>query len=516
MKELNENQIKALNKLNVEIQKDIEVAVEMAKYGKLLDLIYFIYSLKTLRLQSVYSDEKGESSSFLKTATNVLEEANKYIIQLLVKYSKPDMVIDKQTGLPVINFNLTQALTKQCTMINSKYEGQSLIQLFDVELLDKDAKKLKIDMKDASTDMDVKKFFDYFLRVDRDNDIKKNSKQKKDDLIKNFKDEYEPVKDLFLKAHGVTVDEFCDLILWFLNRSVAEIEKAKDKFEYLKNGNVQDQSLQTMLAFIPSFIVEENEVNEKFDAKYHSIIDMLTFNKVQYDEKELKFHLITRSPLIKIQKFYIVSPDLLLDSLFTNIHYSLLESSLVKEDYKARQATHFLDKIVAIAKPYGFVEERREFDLYDGSIQIGDIDLILKDEKDNYILIEAKNHALPLDVYFKDIIKTKNHLADLQKNWETKVIKRVEHLKKNHKKYSIPSTYIYIVVSRFPEIIAHYSDLLVLSTNEFQHWLKKDRWSNNFDEIIEDYYKIHEANYSKEDLHKLSEAGLIFGKFAKE
>lgn len=516
MAELNENQRKAFVKLNKEIQKDIQVAVEMAKQGKLFDLFYFIYGLKTLRLQASYAEEVGQMSSLFKVTTNVLEEANKFIIQLLVKFFTPDIAIDKESKVPVINFNLTQALIKQCTLINSKYESLSLVQLFDVELLDEEAKKFKIDMKDMPKDVDAKKFFDYFLRVDRDNDIKKNSRQNKNILIKNFKDEYEPVGDLFLKALGITIDEFCDLILWFLNKSVSEIEKAKDKFEFLENGNVNEQSLQTMMAFIPSFLVEEKEIKEQFDAKYKSTIDMLTFDRNQYDETQLRFHQITRSPLLKVLNFYVVSPELLLDSLFTNIHYSLLESSVVKEEYKAKQATIFINKIVSIAQPYGYSEVKREFDLFEGANQIGDIDLILKDSNNNYILIEAKNHALPLDVYFKDLIKTKDHLSYLQKKWEAKVIRRVEHLKINHAKYSIPATYQYIVVSRFPEIISHYSELLVLSTSEFKHWLKKERWSNNFDEIINDFYNIHKANFSKEDLLALSDANIILGKFAKE
>lgn len=516
MKELTSNQQKALKKLDDEIQNDIQIAKEMAKCGKLLDLIYFVYNLKTVRLRGIYLEDTGDTNSLFKTTSNLLEEAFKYIIQLLVKFFSPEIVTEKESNKPIVNFKLTQALINQCILINSKYESQSIIQLFDVDLLDKDAKKFKIDMNDASTDEDVKKFLDYYIRIDRDNNIKKNSKQKKDDLIRNFKDEYEPVKELFEKALKITLDEFCDFILWFLNRSKDEIENAKSKFEYLENGNINDQSLQTMIAFIPSFLVGENDLIIKFGAKYSTIIELLTFNTEMYDEKQLRYHLITRSPLIKINKFYIVSPELLLDSLFTNIHYSLLESSSVKEEYKAKQASLFLDKIASIAYPYGYTEVIRENDLFEGSKQIGDIDLILKDSKDNYILIEAKNHALPMDVYFKDLSKTNDHLSSLKNTWEKKVLRRVKHLKANYRKYSIPPTYQYIVVSRFPEIISHYSELLILSISEFEHWLMKERWSNGFSEIIEDFYKINETDYTKEDLDALSQANFIFGKFGQE
>ncbi|MBI3519039.1 MAG: hypothetical protein HY062_06740 [Bacteroidetes bacterium] len=105
-----------------------------------------------------------------------------------------------------------------------------------------------------------------------------------------------------------------------------------------------------MLAFIPSFLFTENDIRERFGDKYNSIINLMTFDKAKYNEQELRFHLLTRSPFIKIMDGYLISPELILDSLITNIHYSLLESFVVKEDYKARQATFFIDKLAEIAR----------------------------------------------------------------------------------------------------------------------------------------------------------------------
>ncbi|MBI3519038.1 MAG: hypothetical protein HY062_06735 [Bacteroidetes bacterium] len=111
--------------------------------------------------------------------------------------------------------------------------------------------------------------------------------------------------------------------------------------------------------------------------------------------------------------------------------------------------------------------------------------------------------------------KTRQHLSTLKSTWEKKVLKRVEHFKVNHQNYSIPSTYKYIVVSSFPEIISHYSELLVLSTNEFENWLKEGRTSEDFKIITDSFYKIHEKNYSDEDLKNLTKSGIIFGNFSK-
>jgi hypothetical protein len=281
----------------------------------------------------------------------------------------------------------------------------------------------------------------------------------------------------------------------------------------LENGNINDLSLRTIVAFFTAFLIDEAEIKEHFDKKYDYIINYLTFDKNEFDEKQLRFHQITRTPLIKINKFYIVSPELLLDSLFTNIHYSLLESTEIKNNYKKIQSNQFINKIVEVSNPFGFTEVLRELELFEGNKQIGDIDLIIKDKVGNYILIEAKNHALPLDVYFKDVIKTKDHLDELQKNWEKKVLKRIDYLKKKHLEYSIPSSYQYIVVSKFPEIISHYSNILILSLKEFEYWLLKERWTQDFEEIIDNFYKIHQIDFSIQNIESLSDLGFFFGRF---
>lgn len=516
MKELSAVQIKALEKLNKELKKDVEVATEMAKQGYLFDLLYFVYSLKSMRIHSVQANDTNQESAFFINTVNLIEESIKYSIQLLAKYASADIVLDKETEIPIVNFKLTQALSKQCTMINSKYESQSMIQLFNVEILDDEVKQLKISMDNIKDDDDAKKFFDYFLRIDRDNDNKKKDNQTKSVLIDNFKKEYTPINNLFKEAYGISVDEFCDMINWLLDRSVSLIEKAKENFEYLENGNIKDQSMQTMSACIPSLIIKVEEMNKQFPEKYSKVIDALTFNKEIFNEFQLRYHLITRSPLIKIKDHFIISPELLLDSLFTNTHYSLLESTVVGETYKAMQADLFIDKLVNISSQYGFTEVDRELDLYERKNQIGDLDLILKDKNNKYLLIEAKNHALTMDVYFKDVEKTREHLSDLKNNWEKKVIKRVEHLKLNHGDYDIPETYQYIIVSRYPEIISHYTGLLALSVAEFEYWLQKNRYSEDFEEITNDFYAIHERKFSKDELNELSKIGLIIGKFSEK
>nr|MDA3890265.1 hypothetical protein [Salinivirgaceae bacterium] len=158
MEKLNENQKKVIAKLKSEIQKDIKIAVEMAKYGGLFDLLYFLYTLKINRLELVYKQKKQSSTSLHKIATNLFEETTKYIIQLLLKYSKQNIVKNKKTGMPSVNFKLAESLINQCNLINSKYESIFLMQLFDVEILDENIKNVKINVHEATTNKNKNKF----------------------------------------------------------------------------------------------------------------------------------------------------------------------------------------------------------------------------------------------------------------------------------------------------------------------------------------------------------------------
>ncbi|MNI37042.1 hypothetical protein D3C73_911150 [compost metagenome] len=85
-----------------------------------------------------------------------------------------------------------------------------------------------------------------------------------------------------------------------------------------------------------------------------------------------------------------------------------------------------------IGQKNGYEEVDRELELYEGRNQIGDIGLVLKNNDDHFILIEAKNHALPLNVYFKDFEAVSTRLKYLQGDWEKKVNKRISQLSSKH------------------------------------------------------------------------------------
>ena len=116
--------------------------------------------------------------------------------------------------------------------------------------------------------------------------------------------------------------------------------------------------------------------------------------------------------MIDKKDFFIISPEILLDSFFVNSHYSLLEAGELKEQYKKRYAKVFVDKILEKANVCGFEEVARDLDLYEGKNEIGDIDLVVKNGKNEYLLIEAKNHSIPMDVHFHDLEATEKDLLN--------------------------------------------------------------------------------------------------------
>jgi hypothetical protein len=507
---------KALEKLRLEINKDIDTATEMAKSCGLLEFLYFIYQLHWTRLLHLFPNAENQKPEILSAYTNTIEESLKYITSLTAKFGHWGFAIPKGEKIPFLNIKLVQVFLKHGNLINSKYETESMIQLFDVQVSGERNQHLRIDMSNVETDPDVKILFNYFLRIDEDNDTKKSSKKNKDTLIQNFKDEYAPFSEMFEEELGVTIDEFCWLNDQLLQRVTKGIKSKENLFEKLPNGNVDVTSQITFIHFSQCFLQDKQKLFKSFDSKFHPVISRLTFKSEQFDERQLRFHHVTRQPIFEHKAMIIISPELILDSLFTNIHYSLIEAPAIKQKYIARQASLFLDKIATIANKFGYSEVDREKDLFEGKNQIGDVDIIFKNDAGNFLLIEAKNHVLPMDIYFKDVIKTKEHLAYLQKEWERKVTRRVEHLKSNHANYSIPNDHLYIVVSRFPEIISHYSDLLILSIQEFEVWLEKFETLISYSDFYDKHYEARDSKFTIAEMEEMQKANLIFGRFAKE
>lgn len=494
---------RAIDKTKIEIAKDINTVIFTAQNSGIGELLYYLYFLHIVRLTNVMFDVPAAEKNYTALCVRQLTDAYTYIIQLLYKYCQVELIpSDNNDG--VINQGLTTFLTKAVLHINAKYETLSIISLFEhVEVSGERDQFVKLDFSLIKQDEYVNKYFHYAIRADRANDKLKETFITKDDYLKHFHEDYLPYADLFVREFGVSLDDFIEIIDYLLTSVSFKIQCIEGKLPRLSNGLVDVRSYQTLLMVSQLMIMDQQEVINKFGIKALCIIDRLTLKSDELDEHQLKYNLVTRQPLLKIDNHLFVSPELLLDSLLINTHYSLLEAGNLKEEYKKRYSSVFLNKILQIVAKYGYTEVTRGLELFERKNQLGDIDLVLKNKDNRYLLVEAKNHTIPMDVYFHDFEATKKHLEYLQVEWEAKVNKRAIHLNLNHAKYGIPADYSYIVVSKSPEILSHFSSYLILSIDEFAYWIDQKDETLTFNKLVEDFYKLKNHEFTEDQLHQI-------------
>lgn len=502
-------------KTKIEIGKDISKLIEMAKSCGLGELQFFLHYLHFSRLLKRFGDVPDTNQEIMGVYVRRIDDAYKYIIQLIAKHCK-DGFLKNNIDNTIINSKLVQLMTKYALEINSKFETLSFLTMFsNLEVYGERDQHIKVNLEEVTKDEHLSKYTYYGIRADRENDFLREP-ELKDDFLLHFKNEYEPYADLFLKEFEIPIDEFIELINWIIGTIMAQIKANEKNYVQLEDGKIDIKAYKTITLFGYALFLKKEKVSNKFGEKVNKILSRLTFKANEYDERELRFNIIERQPIIKKKDFYIISPEILLDSFFVNSHYSLLEAGNIKEEYKKRCAKIFVDKILEAAREVGFEEFNRDFELYEGKNQIGDIDLIVKNEKNEFLLIEAKNHSIPLDVYFHDFEATEKRLTYLLNEWDKKVVRRQKHLETNHDKYGISSAFKYIIVSKSPEIISHFSDNLFLSLTEFGHWVKTKHLETTFEEVFEQVYKLNESTITEEQLISMQEDLLRNWKFSKD
>lgn len=507
---------RAVEKIKAEISKDINKTILLAKVSGYGELFYYLHYLHSIRLLKTFNNIPESEQKITEVYVNQLTDAYKYIIQLLLKYSQKKFV-SKDNNSNYIDSELVILINQIVLQINSKYETLSFISLFnDLEVSGERDRYMRIDMKNILSDERLNKFFHYSFRADKENDFHKADLKTKDNFLNHFKYEYELYSDLFELEFGMKLEDFIKLIDFILETITKQIKDNEHKFVHLENGNIDIQAYGTIMNFCFSLKVSKKIIIEMFGDNANNILERLIFKPNEFNENQLRFNLIARQPLIDLDNNLFVSPELLLDSLFINSHYSFLEAGNHKEEYKKRYASFFVDKIKEIALKYDYLEVTRELELYENRNQIGDIDLVLKNSKNHFLLIEAKNHAIPLDVYFHDFEATEKRLVYLQNEWEKKVQRRNDHLKINHANYNISSSFTYLIISKSTEILSHFSEFLVLTLEEFDFWLKQDDLNLSFEKIFEDIYKINETEFTDEQLEKINKDLNVGWTFRKE
>jgi hypothetical protein len=130
----------------------------------------------------------GTSEKYVKAITSLSDETLKYLIQLNIKYGQKQLM--ENNGQLILNNRLLRFLYINGNMLNTKYEMRSLINLFNVNVYGENDRYLKFDMSDIKLNKEVKKLFNYHLRMDKDNNIRKDSKKRYCEFLELFYKEY--------------------------------------------------------------------------------------------------------------------------------------------------------------------------------------------------------------------------------------------------------------------------------------------------------------------------------------
>ncbi|PYY27522.1 hypothetical protein [Paenibacillus illinoisensis] len=493
----------ALEKLELGINNDINELISISKNCSATELYYLIYLIKMSRILKMNSDTyPNVGPAYMNLLSSSWEEALKYSVQLVYKYgNKPS------NGF---NHAIATFMHKKAALLNSKFDSRSLIKLFDVDVSE-DQQYLDLDTSLLYKDDDVKSFFDYFLRIELDNNLHKGNLHRLKDLILLFKKEFTPASKLFIHEFGVTIDVYIHFYEYVCNILIKRLTEFETKAPKLPNGQISSMQEETIYMFISHIMIDEKDIIKKMGQKVRPLIQRLILDPTEIIDDQLHFHQLARKPILRaVTGELIISPDLFLDSLITNTHYSLLQGSkTISDEYQAITANIFLTQIQVITRKFGYTRVHTNLELYEGKSQIGDLDLVLKDKSGHTLIIEAKRHALPMQVYFKDVEATHKRLNELKKKWESKVKRRMDHLKEKHIAYGIKEPYTYLIVSLNPEILSHYSDILCLTLNEFESYLSiEDKKDISFKEIVGITYNNKDWHLSQAELKQLRVDGM--------
>lgn len=504
------HRVRAIAKLRKELSKDIGVAVEIASACGLWDLLRYCYLLR-LNRSFVATPERREKLSYADLSTVQLrDEALKYAAALVAKHGKWRDDLKLGNSLNGFDNERVQLLERVTRHINTKFETEKLLHIFDVRVQGARDQDCLLDLASIPTDPKRIMYKDFGLRIEKSTARSKDDLLTVEALLDKLRGDFADMADLFAAETGISFDAYCKGML-----EVSEIWKIRGEVAHaiceIKHETVDPEAKETFVAFARSMLYTDTELEAALTPEFIAYLKRNPFDAANQSDAELRFHYLSRRPFLIGNGFVILSPELVYDSVNSNMHFTLLESQSAKDKYKNHGSRRFIDQIASIASQAGYQETARDVYLKKGKNDLGDIDLVLRhDVTGHSILIEAKNHALPLGVYFVSPDVVEEH-AERTRDWEKKVQRRIDHLCGSAPSYSLPGTWDYLIVSRMPEPLSHLSNLRVLSLAEFEHWVRQDPLPTTFNEVYNALYVQDRATMSIDELQALRDDGFILG-----
>ena len=507
-----QHRARAVAKLNVELSKDIARAKGLAHACGLWDLMRLCYLLRLNRLQMVEPTYTQQMSHADSLAAQLTDDALKYAVALVAQHGDWKNIPSDNWSIKGFDNERVILLSELARQINAKFETLKLLHVAEVKVSGARDEYATLDMAEVASDPKRAMYFDFGIRIERFAMRNKKNLLSIEDLVRKFYMAYADVGEAFEAVNGLTLAEYCEgivtLAALFQDRAAHALAVIADS-----QGRVFYDHAKTFVALARSMIFTDAELDEMLSADFRNYLRANSFDASAQNGSELRFHYLSRRPFFLGAGFSILSPELVLDSVFDNAHFTLLENKLSKESYKNTKSGQFLDQIAEVGLVAGYQEVDRDLDLFIGNDPIGDIDLILHNaESGHTLLIEAKNHALPLDVYFATPDAIDGRLEETL-DWTRKVERRIESLRGSEPSYVPPGEWDYVVVSRMPEPISHVTSLLILCLDEFEFWLGKNRQPTTFVEVLGEIYKNSSSGISIEELEELHDQGFFLPNF---
>lgn len=469
------------------VKRDVNVLYLFARNCGLEELHFLLGSIHLHAMKSYWSDRTPDATIVhLRTM-----DAFRYLISVVSSVSGRGGLHSR-----VIDMKLIETLIRLATIINSMNEQISSLYLLSRVEFDPKTNQIRSYLEDLKSDEEVRKINDYCFRVQSDveslHDLKPIGAVL-EEVISEFKD-----MDFFFQLKfGVTSTAYLD----FVNSIVSSIQRRLDDsfhlFSYDETDLIDPTDPKNCIQYSKLTMFTREELIA-LCPRGEAILNSLCLPASEFDPLQLKYDLFSVKPIVRYGSHFIVNTETLMGALKDNVHYEFLKDPKISEEYKALLGSRFEEKIIRIAERNGYSVYDRKKDLFIGKRPIGDIDIILKSNIDSRILcVEAKCHSLSSEVQAHDPRFIKSRLKDQRKEWEAKVKLRGERYTQElgH------SNFNYIIVTKKPEPLSHFSDLVVLSLKEFEIWIQGDA-NSTFEELSRKIYT--RAKLKEDTLRRIS------------
>ncbi|EKN4697761.1 hypothetical protein ABF231_001007 [Yersinia ruckeri] len=497
----------AMAALENKVDREIGVAKQLAKRCEFWDLMFLLYELRLNRLCMILPEINQRMSKGDIIGTHLNDEALKYAISLAAKYGEWKSFSEINKPAKNFDYNLAHKLEEHARRINAFFDTKNLLHVSEVSQAGHDH-IFQLDICAGMNKPENSLLFQFGLRIERFAKTGKDNTLTAESLIERFQNKYADLAKQFEHDSGISLSDYCAGILRLHQCLIERMKFVEGKITD-ENGLVEPLSEFAFIATTRSMLFTDYDLKKSFSDSFVTFLYKNAFEADSLSDKELRFHYLTRRPFLMGEGFALFSPELVFDSIIDNTHYTFLESEDSRHQYKTHNSDKFIDDVVSQASVAGYQEVDREIWLTEGRNRLGDIDLVLHNpETSHTLMVECKNHTLPLAVYYRSPEEVRAHIQTTR-DWVVKVNRRIAYLKSPASSYKISGEWDYVIVTHMPEPLSHESDLLIMTTGEFGDWLSMPERATTFAKLHFQICEADEIIFSPAEINDFMEAGFI-------